>query len=761
MRKLSDKQLQEMTDVFKKRVSEGESLDHILPEAFAAMCEADFRVLKMYPHDVQIMGGIALHKGMLAEMNTGEGKTLVATLPLYLNALAGKKCMLMTTNDYLANRDCKEMGPAYEFMGLSVGCCVPDVSEEKEESDEKMDRQIKRDIYSRDIIYGTNSAIGFDYLMNNLVATPEDRFMCDFNYVIVDEADEVLLDSANMPLVIAGSPRVQSNLYEQADFFITTLVENVDYEKDEASAWLTEKGIHRAEVYYKIDNLFDKNNFEINRHVNLALKAHMLMEKGKDYVVSEKNEVVLVDGSTGRMLNGVKMHGGIHQAVEAKEHVYVTQETRSVASITYQNLFGLFDKVSGMSGTISDTKEEIRNIYKLDTVVIPPNKPIVRKDNKDKYFVSRDKQLEAAVKSVARAYEIGQPVLVVAAAIKDTEKMSDLLIKKQIPHSVLNARNTQWEAEIVKEAGRLGAITVATSIAGRGTDIKLGPGVRELGGLMVIGLGRMRNSRLERQARGRAGRQGDPGSSYFFVSLEDEVVNGGDEEIYEKYTSGKRRIGKRKLRKIIDSAQKTAEEVDESSRQRSVEMGMVIKKQRELIYETRDHLLGGVDIDESQFLKIVQKVVEDFVSSRKKISHHDVQRFMLDNITYRLDDDFENKLLKKKKLLKKYLVEKGSEYYRAKKEKIDDDERFMDFVRIATLTAVDNEWVEEVDYLQQLPSAVSGRSSAQRNTVFEYENDAIESYRMMEKSVYRHIVRNVLLSSVYFEKDGEISIVFP
>lgn len=761
MRALTDEQLRGLTDAFKKRVSEGESLDKLLPEAFAAMCEADYRVLGMFPHDVQIMGGIALHRGMLAEMNTGEGKTLVATLPLYLNALTGKNCMLMTTNDYLANRDCKEMGPVYEFMGLSVSCCVPDVNEEKTETDEKTDYKAKQEIYSKDIIYGTNSAIGFDYLFNNLVSTPEDRFMCEFNYVIVDEADEVLLDSANMPLVIAGSPRVQSNLFEQADFFITTLAEDVDYEKDESAVWLTEQGIKRAEAYYKIDNLFDKDNFEINRHVNLALKAHVLLEKGKDYVVTEKNEVVLVDGSTGRMLHGVKMHGGIHQAAEAKEHVYITRETRSVASITYQNLFGLFDKVSGMSGTIKDTKEEIRNIYGLDTVVIPPNKPIARKDNKDKYFASRDKQLEAAAKSVACAYEIGQPVLVVAASIKDTEAMSNLLINRKIPHSVLNARNTQWEAEIIKEAGRLGAVTVSTSIAGRGTDIKLGPGVRELGGLMVIGLGRMRNVRLERQARGRAGRQGDPGLSNFFVSLEDEVVNNGDEELYEKYTSGKRRISKRKLKKIIDGAQKASEEIDETSRRRSVEMGMVIKKQRELIYETRDHLLGGIDIDETQFMNVVEKVIKEFVASNRKMTRHDVQRFMLDNITYRLDDDFEDIFLKKKKLLKQYLINKGAEYYRAQRDKIDDDTRFMDFVRIATLTAVDNEWVEEVDYLQQLPSAVAGRSSAQRNTVYEYENDAIESYRKMEKSVYRHIVRNVLLSSVYFEKDGEISIVFP
>lgn len=755
MRKLSDEELSGLTDAFKQRYANGESLDELLPEAFAAICEADYRVLGMFPHDVQIWGGIALHKGMLCEMNTGEGKTLVATMPLYLNALTGKNCMLMTTNDYLASRDCKEMGPVYEFMGLTVGCCVSG------EPDVQLENSEKKKIYSNDIVYATNAGVGFDYLFNNLVSSPEDRFLCDFNYVIVDEADEVLLDSANMPLVVAGSPRVQSNLYERADFFVTTLVEDEDYEEEDGAVWLTKKGIKRAEAFYKIDNLYSSKNFEINRHVNLALKAHILLEKGKDYVITDEQEAVLVDANSGRMLHGVKMRGGIHQAVEAKEKVPISQETRSIAAITYQNLFGLFEKVSGMSGTISDTKEEIKNIYGLDTVVIPPNKPVARKDMKDKYFVSKEKQLEAAVKSISNAYEIGRPVLVVAASIADTEVVSEMLIKRKIPHSVLNARNIQWEADIIKEAGRLGSVTVATSIAGRGTDIKLGPGVRELGGLMVVGIGRMTNVRLERQARGRAGRQGDPGMSCFYVSLEDDTVNDGDEEMYEKYSSGKRRIGKRRLKRIIDKARKTREESAETSRLKATEMDIVIKKQRELIYETRDHLLDGVDVDEQQFMAIVEKVINNFIRDNRKIGRNDINRFMLDNISYKLDDDFADSIIKKKKLLKAYLIAKATDYYRKKREKVNDDEIFMDFVRVATLTAVDEEWVEEVDYLQQLPSAVEGRSSAQRNPVFEYENDAIESYRKMEKNVYRNIVRNVLLSSVYVREDGNISIVFP
>lgn len=755
MRKLSDEELSGLTGEFKRRLSEGEKLDSLLPEAYAAMCEADYRILGMFPHDVQVYGGIALHKGMLCEMNTGEGKTLVATMPLYLNALTGKNSMLMTTNNYLASRDCKEMGPVFEFMGLTVGCCVSD------NPDEKFDNDLKREIYSRDIVYATNAGVGFDYLFNNLVTNAESRFLCDFNYVIVDEADEVLLDSANMPLVVAGAPRVQSNLYEKADYFVTTLVKEEDYEVEEGAVWLTEKGIQRAEEYYKIENLFERNNFEINRHVNLALKAHILLEKGKDYVITDENEAVLVDGSTGRLLRGVKMRGGIHQAVETKEKAKLTQEMRSIASITYQNLFGLFDKVSGMSGTISDTKEEIKEIYGLDAVIIPPNKPVARKDNKDKYFASKEQQFEAAVRNIASAYEIGRPVLVVAASIKDTEYMSELLIKRKIPHNVLNARNAQWEADIIREAGRMGSVTVATSMAGRGTDIKLGPGIRELGGLMVIGLGRMKNVRLERQARGRAGRQGDPGLSCFYVSLEDDVVSKGDEEKYEKYTSGRRRISKRRLRKIINGARKASEENAEASRRKSTEMDIVIKKQRELIYETRNHLLDGIDIDEEQFLKIVEKVVGNFIKDSKDLNRLSINRFLLDNISYQLDDDFDDIIIKKKRMLKAYLINKASEYYKKIRDKVDDEEKFMDFVRIATLSAVDSEWVEEVDYLQQLPLAVAGRKSAQRNPVHEYENDAIESYKKMEKSVYRNIVRNVLLSSVYIQKDGEISIVFP
>lgn len=755
MHGLSDEELSGLTVVFKGRLAKGETLDDILPEAYAAICEADYRILGMYPYDVQIMGGIALHWGMLCEMNTGEGKTLVATMPLYLNALTGKSCMLMTTNDYLASRDYEELGPVYRFMNLTVGCCAAELTGEKRELEEK------KEIYNSDIVYATNSGVGFDYLINNLVTSADKRFLRDFYYVIVDEADAVLLDSANMPLVIAGSPRVQSNLYNQADFFVTTLEEDEDYEKEGKSVWLTENGIKRAEAFYRVNNFYDEKYFEINRHVNLALKAHITSEKGKDYVLTDKSEVVLMDGNSGRLMPGVKLRGGIHQALEAKEKVEITQETRSIASVTYQNLFGLFEKVAGMSGTISDTREEMREIYGLKTIVIPTNRPNIRIDLKDKYYITKKEQCDAALKAVVRAHELGQPVLVVAAEISDTEAMSDLLIKQKIPHSVLNARNAYWEAEIIKEAGQLGTVTVATSIAGRGTDIKLGSGVKELGGLMVVGLGRMDNIRLERQARGRAGRQGDPGISTFFVSLEDDIVKHGDDELYDKYISGKKKIGKARLRRIINGARRLNEEMSEQSRRKSTEQDLVIKRQRELIYETRNNLIDGVEINEDIFANIAKAMIDDYLQESRKISIDALRRFILDNISYKIDDDIEDVIINKKKQVKKYLLEKALDYYNLKRRRVDNDKNFYDFVRVATLTAVDNEWVEEVDYLQQLPSAVAGRSSAQRNPVYEYQNDAIESYKKMKKKVYRNIVRNVLLSSVYVDEKGELSIVFP
>lgn len=755
MKSLSDAELCGLTEDFKRRLSEGQSLDDILPEAYSAMCEADYRILGMRPYDVQIIGAIGLHRGRMCEMNTGEGKTLVATMPLYLNALTGRGTILVTTNDYLASRDCKEMGPVYEFMGLTVACGAED------KESERQDNEIKKEIYSADIVYTTNGGLGFDYLFNNLVKDADDRFLRDFYYVIVDEADEVLLDSAQMPLVVSGAPRVQSNLYEMADFFITTLKEEEDYVEEDGAVWLTEKGIQRAESYFKIDNFYSAEYFEMNRHVNLALKAHMTMENGKNYVVTEKDELVLLDETTGRLMHGVKMRGGISQAMEVKEGLKPSQETRSIASVTYQNLFGLFEKIAGMSGTITNTREELRQIYGVETVVIPPNKPVIRNDMKDTFCVNSQEQIDRVVKLISATHELGQPVLVVAASIKDTLKISDFLIKEKIPHNVLNANNAYWEANIISEAGQKGAVTVATTMAGRGTDIKLGEGVREIGGLMVIGVGRMGNARLERQARGRAGRQGDPGISKFFVSLEDDVVEGYGSEELEKYVEGRRRIGKSKLRKIINGSQKLSEEMSASGRIKATDYDKVMKKQRELIYRTRNKLLDGGSMSDERFMEIAQDVVNDFLDGSKNYSSDLVNRFILDNISYHSNRVIDNMYLRKKKILRGYLMDIVTDMLRKKRRSLGGEKQFREFVRIATLTAIDEEWVEEVDYLQQLQSAVGGRSTSQRNPVYEYQNDALEAYSIMAKKVYRNILRNVLLSSVNLDDKGKFTIVFP
>ena len=755
MAALSNEELAGLTEVFRNRLNKGETLDDILPEAFAAICEVDFRVLGKFPYDAQILGATAMHSGKLVEMNTGEGKTLVATMPLYLNALTGKSTILLTTNEYLALRDAEEMGPVYEFMGLTVAAGV------KEKSSESFSNEEKRENYNADILYTTHGAFGFDYLLNNLVTTAEDRFMRELYYVIIDEADSVLLDSAQTPLVISGSPRVQSNLYELADFFVTTLIEGRDYEKEDKKVWLTDEGVKYTEEFFRIDNFYGEEYFEINRHVILALRAHVLFEKESEYMISKDGELQLLDGGSGRMMPGVKLRGGQHQALEVKEKIEVSKENRSVASITYQNLFLLFPKMSGMSGTISDAAEEIRNVYGVEVVVIPPNCPLRRVDRKDIYFKDRETQFTEAIELAVETHAKGQPVLVVVSTIAETELVSKFLIEEKIPHSVLNANNAFWEAEIIKEAGQLGAVTVATSMAGRGTDIKLGEGVKELGGLAVIGIGRMSNIRQERQARGRAGRQGDPGYSQFFVSLQDEIVRQYGLIEVDKYADGKRFITKGKLKTTIDTAQKTGEEFAVRSRKQAMDYDQVLQRQRGLIYSMRNKLLDGESIEYKKIKNLAKENIKEFLLESEVHTKEQVYRYILDNISYCLGEQIPKNILKSRKLLLKYMMGIVRDGLFEQEKKLGSKEIFMDFMRIATLQAIDDAWIEQVDYLQQLQSAVSGRASAQRNLVYEYQADALESFQKMEKTVKRNIIRNILLSNVYLDAEGEIQILLP
>lgn len=752
MERLSDIELAAMTGKFKQRIRKGESLDALLPEAFAAICEADRRVLGKFPYDVQVMGGIALHKGYLAQMNTGEGKTLVATMPLYLNALTGKGAILVTTNEYLALRDAEEMGRVYRFMGLTVAAGVTDQKNKQFTNDEK------RVIYAADIVYTTNSVLGFDYLFHNLVKTAEDRFMRNLNYVIIDEADSVLLDSAQTPLVISGAPRVQSNLYQLSDFFISTLTEGLDYEKDDVRVWLTDTGIERAERFFRIDSLYSRKNYEINRHVTLALRAHALFRKEKEYMVSAKGELVLLDSGSGRVMPGVKLRGGQQQALEIKEHIKVSGESRSVASITYQNLFLLFDKVAGMSGTIADAKQELLDTYGLEVLVIPPNCEVQRIDLQDHYFQSAEVQFEEAIREALRLHRTGQPVLIVVSTIAETEAVSAELIKEKVPHNVLNANNAYWEAQIIKEAGRKNAVTVATSMAGRGTDIKLGEGVKELGGLAVIGIGRMSNIRMERQARGRSGRQGDPGLSRFYVSFEDEVVKRGAQE--SRLTT-ERRLSPRALRRTINGAQKLSEEQAISSRKQALDYDRVLQKQRNMIYRTRAKLLDGGYIGKKQVLDIAGIMIDDFLKTLKKNDAMELNRFVLDHISYRVKESPKKLLKAPKKEVRAYLMRQVESSLHRQELALKTPEFFQKFVRYSLLQSIDDAWVEQVDYLQQLMAAVRGRSTAQRNPVYEYQVEAQRSFEEMRQSIYRNAIRNILLSDVTVDENGKLRMLLP
>lgn len=748
VKNLSDYELKNKTNEFKRRLSAGETTDDLLPEAFAVCCEADYRVLGMFPFDVQILGGIALHLCYLAEMNTGEGKTLTATMPLYLNGLTGKSTILVTANEYLAIRDAQEMGQVYEFLGLSVKAGVT------RDTNEHLNNDQKKEIYAADIVYTTHGSLGFDYLLNNLVHSKEDRFMRELYYVIIDEADSVLLDSASMPLVISGSPRVQSNLYGITDFFVTTLVEDEHYIVEDNKVWLTDKGIEYAQRYFRIENLYSKENFDVLRHVVLALRAHYLMDKDVDYVVTDSGEIVLLDKSTGRKMKGMKLRGGSHQAIEEKERLKLSQEQRSVASITYQNLFNLFPKMSGMSGTIADGKDELLEVYHKQVVVIPPNKPMVRKDLPDKYFKTSEEQFDAVIKETVKRHNTGQPVLLIASLISDTEMLSKLLVQENIEHSVLNANNAFWEAEIIKEAGQKNVVTVATSMAGRGTDIRLGSGVKELGGLCVLGIGRMNNTRDERQARGRAGRQGEPGVSIFYTSLEDDVCEILGDDFLEKYIEKDKHISKRRIKKLINKSQKIKSESSVFQRKNAVDYDSVMQRQRTIMYKTRNDLLDGKSLDENYLLSICEDNIKDFVKSNKKLDSYAVHRYVLDNLSYRLQEMDEST-----KNQKDYLIQYSKMAFNNKKKSLGD--RFSEYCRLCTLRALDDGWVEEVDYLQQLQAAISGRSSAQRNLLFEYQREARISFEDMEKSIKKAMIRNILLGEVSFGKDNEMIILYP
>ncbi len=557
MSSLSDQELVAKTVEFRQRLSEGESLDDILVEAFAVVREADKRILGMFPYDVQVMGAIVMHYGNVAEMNTGEGKTLTATMPVYLNAFSGEGVMVVTPNEYLSKRDAEEMGQVYRFLGLTIG--VPFTEDPKKE----MKAEEKKLIYASDIIYTTNSNLGFDYLNDNLASNEEGKFLRPFNYVIIDEIDDILLDSAQTPLIIAGSPRVQSNYYAIIDTLVTTLVEGEDYifKEEKEEVWLTTKGAKSAENFLGIDNLYKEEHASFARHLVYAIRAHKLFTKDKDYII-RGNEMVLVDKGTGRLMEMTKLQGGLHQAIEAKEHVKLSPETRAMASITYQSLFKMFNKISGMTGTGKVAEKEFIETYNMSVVRIPTNRPRQRIDYPDNLYITLPEKVYASLEYIKQYHAKGNPLLVFVGSVEMSQLYSSLLFREGIAHNVLNANNAAREAQIISESGQMGAVTVATSMAGRGTDIKLGKGVAELGGLIVIGTERMESQRIDLQIRGRSGRQGDPGMSKFFVSLEDDVIKKfGPSWVHKKYKDYQVQdmtqpevLKGRKYRKLVEKA---------------------------------------------------------------------------------------------------------------------------------------------------------------------------------------------------------------
>ena len=756
LRALDDDDLRAETGRLKRKLANGSPLDRIAPEAFAAAAEADRRALGFYPYDEQIFGAAALEAGYLAEMNTGEGKTLTATLPLYLHALTGKSTILVTANDYLAYRDAEQMRPAFSLLGIAERAGVPKTP------GATFDNAEKRANYAADVLYTTHSALAFDYLLNNLVTRAEDRFLRDFDFVLVDEADSVLLDNAQMPLVISGSPRVQSNLFATADFFVSTLEEGRDFEVEDKAVWLTDAGVSYAERYFGVDNLFAHSVFELNRHIQLALRARALFHVQKEYVVSDKGEIVLLDNSIGRSLPGMKLRGGMHQAIEQKEHLALSQEQRSVASITYQNLFLMFPNMCGMSGTFSDAHRELARVSRKRVVVVPPHRRLQRRDLPDRYFTTAQDQYAAALNETLRCHGQGRPVLVVAATIQDTRIFSNMLVEQHVPHSVLNANNAYWEAEIIAAAGQEAAVTVSTGMAGRGTDIKLGPGVAERGGLAVIGLGRMANTRLERQARGRAGRQGDPGSSQFFVSLEDEVVTQMFAEKTDKILEGNRTVSPRTVRRLVDRSQRIVSEQSVSSREQAVRYDQILRRQREIMYGARNRLLDGDSISEEELRSIVHRNLKRFVDAHPRPSQGELNRYVLDNLTYELDEE-ELSLLDAEGPSQLYarLCAFADRLLDRKSASFADRGAFEGFLRACMLKAIDEGWIEEVDYLQQLQYAITSRGTAQRNPIYEYSREAYQSFDEMKTAMMERIARNFYLAEPQVGRGGAQTILFP
>ena len=748
MEALSDEELKAKTPEFKQRYQNGETLDDLLPEAFAVAREGAKRVLGLYPYRVQIIGGTVLHEGNIAEMRTGEGKTLTATMPVYLNALSGEGVHVVTVNEYLSSRDATEMGELYNWLGLTVGLNVADKTPEE-----------KREAYACDITYSTNSELGFDYLRDNMVVYREDMVQRPLNFVIVDEVDSILIDEARTPLIISGQATAATQLYTRADRFAKTLKKDEDFKVDLESKTvsLTEEGIQKGEKYFGLTNLFDPDNTALNHHLDNALRANYIMLRDKDYVV-QNDEVMIVDQFTGRIMDGRRYSDGLHQAIEAKEHVKIEEETKTMANITYQNFFRMYKKLSGMTGTAKTEKEEFREIYNMEVVTIPTNRPILREDRPDLLYSTLESKFKAVVEDIKERHATGQPVLVGTVAVETSELLSQMLEQAGIPHAVLNAKNHAKEAEIVVNAGQRGAVTIATNMAGRGTDIKLGPGVREIGGLAVIGTERHESRRIDNQLRGRSGRQGDPGVTQFYLSLEDDLMlRFGSERIKHFYETmniaDDTVIQSKMITRQVESAQKRVEGNNYDTRKQVLQYDDVMRAQREVIYSQRQQVILETDSLKPVIMTMIKRTVEhnvqmNTVGDKKDWNLDGIVDFAIgamvneDSIS---KDDFAGKSQEE---IVSYLMQKAEENYAAKEAQLNDKAQMLEFEKVVILRVVDARWTDHIDEMDQLRQSIGLRGYGQLNPLVEYQSDGFRMFEQMVGDIEYDVTRLFLKAEI-------------
>ncbi|MBU9695356.1 preprotein translocase subunit SecA [Limosilactobacillus portuensis] len=748
MAALSDDELKAKTDEFRARYKKGEDLDHMLPEAFAVAREGAKRVLGLYPFHVQIMGGIVLHEGNIAEMKTGEGKTLTATMPVYLNAISGKGVHVITVNEYLSKRDATEMGQLYNWLGCSVGVNNSEMSPDQ-----------KREAYKADIMYSTNSEIGFDYLRDNMAVYKEDQVQRGLNYALVDEVDSILIDEARTPLIISGPGTGTSKLYKQTDRFVKTLKNEVDYKVDLESKTvaLTDEGIQKAEKYFNLKNLYDPENTALTHHLDQALRANYIMLLDKDYVVSD-GEVLIVDSFTGRVMQGRRFSDGLHQAIEAKEGVQIQEENKTMANITYQNLFRMYNKLAGMTGTAKTEQEEFREIYNMETITIPTNKPVQRKDEPDLLYPTLQSKFAAVVKRIKSLHEKGQPILVGTVAVETSEYLSHLLDQEHIPHVVLNAKNHAKEADIIKNAGQRGAVTIATNMAGRGTDIKLGPGVRELGGLAVIGTERHESRRIDNQLRGRSGRQGDPGLSQFYLSLEDDLMKrfGGDriKAFLERMKVDDDAVIKsRFLTHQVESAQKRVEGNNYDSRKNVLQYDDVMREQREIIYKERQEIITE---DKSLkwvlmpiFKRTIQREVEQHtLGDRKDWDLKGIIDFAEEVIVKPDTITVADLADKSPRQMVDFLMGYAKQIYKDKQKQLYDPAQMLEFEKVVLLRVVDSHWTDHIDVMDQFRQSVGLRGYGQLNPLVEYQTAGYHMFEQMIADIEYETTRLFMKSQI-------------